>query len=347
MHMDLDRLRQCTDRLNASKPLTGVITVHVDGTLVFGRADGFADRCSLQPNKLDTRFQVASGCKIFTSVAVSRLIQRGAFSYDTPLRQCLDLELPECHPGVTPHHLLTHTAGIPDYFDEEGGQDFEELWQTRPMYTMRSPSDFVPLFRDQPMKFDPGDRFSYNGAAFILLGLIVEQHSGVSFPRYVESDLFARCGMNDSGYFFLDRLPERTASSYIRDEDSDHWRSNIYAVPIVGGPDGGAFLTAPDMARFWDHLYTYQLLDESITRAMLRPHVAVPGGRPNTSYGYGVWMTQDSQGAPIHYVEGWDPGVAFLSASFPGRRAALTIACNSNYSAWRIFDELSPIIEKV
>lgn len=195
------------------------------------------------------------------------------------------------------------------------------------------------------LEYAPGDRFSYNGAAFILLGLIVEQHSGMSFPRYVETELFARCGMADSGYFFLDRLPERTASAYIWDEDSGSWRSNIYAVPIVGGPDGGAFVTAPDMARFWDHLHAHQLLDESTTSTLLRERVAVPGDRPNTSYGYGVWITQDSQGTPIPYVEGWDPGVAFLSASFPGRKAVLTIACNTNYSVWRIFDELLPIIE--
>ena len=61
------------------------------------------------------------------------------------------------------------------------------------------------------MRFAPGERFSYNNAGFILLGLIVEQLSGMEFPRYVESHVLTRGGMSDSGYFFLDRLPERTA----------------------------------------------------------------------------------------------------------------------------------------
>ena len=50
------------------------------------------------------------------------------------------------------HHLLSHTSGIPDYFDEEVMDDYEALWAERPMYNIRAPKDFLPLFQDAPMK---------------------------------------------------------------------------------------------------------------------------------------------------------------------------------------------------
>ncbi len=45
------------------------------------------------------------------------------------------------------------------------------------------------------MEFYPGERFSYNNAGFILLGLVVEQITGMEFTDYVEKNIFQRCGM--------------------------------------------------------------------------------------------------------------------------------------------------------
>ncbi len=347
MSPDTELVQHALDRLHREDPLSGVVTIHVAGQRAIGRADGYANRADSLPNALKTRFQIASGCKIFTSVAICQLVARGAFAFDTPLRECLDIDFPHFDPRVTVHHLLTHTSGIPDYFDEQGGQDYEEVWRHRPMYAMRGPRDFLTLFQGGAMQFEPGAKFSYNDAAFIVLGLIVEQHAKEAFPAYVKSSVFTPCGMTDSGYFRLDCLPERTASAYIQDEPDGPWRSNIYSVPIVGGPDGGAFVTAPDMARFWQCLHTHRLLPRLTTETMLAAHAAARGHRTPTHYGYGVWITEDPVGTPVYYVEGWDPGVAFLSASYPARELVLTIACNLNRSAWRVFDAIAPIVEAI
>ena len=93
----------------------------------------------------------------------------------------------------------------------------------------------------------------------MLLGLIVEQITGTPFAEYIGEHIFRPAGMHDSGYFASDQLPPRTAQSYIQNADGT-WRSNIYAVPIVGGPDGGAYTTAADMAHFWQALLTHKLL---------------------------------------------------------------------------------------
>ena len=129
--------------------------------------------------------------------------------------------------------------------------DFEELWEMLPMYKIKEGKNFLPLFQNENMKFAPGERFSYNNAGFILLGLIVEKISGVKFTEYIEKNVFEPCNMSDSGYFSMDNLPERTALGYVFDEVRGSYKTNIYSLPIVGGADGGAFTTAEDMVKFW------------------------------------------------------------------------------------------------
>jgi len=269
---------------NVILPFSGAIFVR-DKEEIFEQGYGFANRSERIPNNSNTRFGIASGCKIFTSVAICQLVQDGVLSFDSYLKDCVDYYFPHFAPEITIHHLLTHSAGIPDYFDEEIIGDFEELWKNNSMYSMESPKDFLPLFQNGPMKFSPGERFAYNNAGFILLGLVVEQITGMEFSEYVDKNIFQRSGMLDSGYFRLDQLPERTAIGYI---DLDQtWRTNIYSLPIKGGPDGGAFTTIHDLGRFWDALFSYQLLSQEYTEILLTPHIQEDG---QTYYGYGVWI---------------------------------------------------------
>lgn len=283
---------------------------------------GLANRSEVIPNTTRTRFGIASGCKIFTAVAICQLVQRGSLTFDTLLSE-LEIGQHTFDSGVTVHHLLTHTSGIPDYFDEELMSDFEELWKTTPMYSLTSPQHFLPLFQHNPMKYKPGARFSYNNAGFIVLGLIVEKLTGMSFTDYVEQHIFQPCGMKDSGYFRMDRLPERTAIGYIGN-DAD-WRTNIYSLPIVGGPDGGAYTTVHDLAAFWHALLDNRLLSESLTDTLLFPHVQDSG---ELHYGYGVWMIRREDETFKYFVMGYDPGVIMQSSYYPQLKAEAHILSN-------------------
>jgi CubicO group peptidase (beta-lactamase class C family) len=334
--MNAERLTGAIADLQQDSPFSGVALVEARGETVYAQAFGYANKADGILNAVDTRFQTASGCKIFTAVAICQLVERGAIQFNTPLRDCLDVDFPAYDPQITIAHLLTHTAGVPDYFDEEFMDDYAALWIDRPMYTIRSPKDFLPMFQNEPMKFPCGERFSYNNAGFIILGLIVEQQAQMDFTTYVQQHIFDAAGMSDSGYFALDQLPARTANAYIRQDDGS-WKTNIYAVPIIGGPDGGAFTTAPDMSRFWKALVNHQLLTEATTRQMLTAHVAATSEGDNIAYGYGVWMTQFADEWAYH-VEGGDPGVRLMSRHFPERDVVITTIGNTDYGMGKVYD---------
>jgi len=343
MTLDRQALTDAIARQHEREPFSGVVSVRERGEVVVEQGFGLAHRAERIPNTPATRFGIASGTKTLTSIAVAQLVEQGRLAFDTRLAACLDVPLPGFDPGVTLHHLLTHSAGIPDYFDEAVMDDYEALWRERPMYAFRTPSDFLPLFAHLPMKAAPGTAWAYNNAGYVLLGLVVERAAGMPFTAYVERHVLQACGMASSGFFHLDRLPGGTARGYLPTDDGT-WRTNVYAVPIVGGADGGAFTTAGDLAALWDALLGGRLVGEATLSRMLTPHWRTDPERDDGHYGYGLWIRQ-GDGRPVSFaMEGEDPGVAFSSTYFPGSGVLCSLFGNTVDASWDMLGAIAPIL---
>lgn len=246
----------------------------------------------------------------------------GVIGFDTTIGYVLKTDLKRIDPRITVRQLLNHTSGIPDYFDESVMSDYEELWRELPNYRIRSSSDLIPLFIDKPMMYKPGERFQYNNTGYVVLGLIIEKLTGKPFDEYLQQRIFNPCGMSDTGYFELDRLPARCAYSYIYDEDGKTYRTNIFSVDAKGSGAGGAFMTAPDVELFWTALAAGRLVCEDLLREMFSPQVG------DGIYGYGVWLI-DGRNGRIPSFQGFDPGVSFISSYDPEVQTIITILSNT------------------
>jgi len=324
---------------------SGVVSLSPVGAGVsLDLAFGFADRANRIPNNVETRFAMASGCKIFTAVAVGLLIDEGKLTFDAVLADCVRTRGFHFGDQVTIRQLLNHTSGVPDYFseeDEEGG-GFADLWHDRPCYLMRSVNDFLPLFESGAMKAKPGSGFLYCNSGFILLGLVVEQLTGRDFRDFVAERIFRPCGITRSGYFAMDALPENTALGYIV-KASGEWHTNIFSVPAVGGADGGAFTTAGDMRRFWTALLAGRILSRKTLDTFLAPAVPVTERGGTWHYGCGLWLRQE-RGHWIALVEGSDPGASMESEARPDDGLIATILSNTADGAWALRRALTDMI---
>ncbi|MGM7701576.1 serine hydrolase domain-containing protein [Pseudalkalibacillus sp. Hm43] len=312
------------DEIIEEHSFSGVVHIKKEGETVLQKTSGLYNRSESLPVQSDTRFAIASGCKLFTAIAICQLVEKELLTFDTRLTDCLDIAFPNFSRELTIHHLLTHSSGIPDYFDESVMDDYEDLWKTIPMYQVRKLEDFLPLFQQKEQMFKPGERFHYNNAGYIVLGLVVEQLTGMDFTDYVEENIFKRCDMTNSGYFSLDRLPRNTAIGYI-DEDDGSYRTNTFTMPLKGGSDGGAYVTSADMIKLWEGLLADKLLSESMTKTLLSRHMKA---REDAYYGYGVWLNMKDGQLLKYHVMGYDPGVSFHSAVYP--EFGLIIAIPSN-----------------
>ena len=96
---------------------SGSVLVSKDGETVFGKGYGFANAEHQVPNTTQTKFRLGSITKQFTAMAILILQERGKLKVEDPVGKYID-DAPKAWEGVTIHHLLTHTAGVPSYTDD-------------------------------------------------------------------------------------------------------------------------------------------------------------------------------------------------------------------------------------
>jgi len=342
--MDLSNspTEQFTDALDASivaHAFSGVVSIRQHGRLMFERAAGYADRSNRIANTCETRFGIASGTKFLTALAIGKLIAERKLYLSTTLQDCLVLDFPQQYvPGITIQHLLTHTSGIPDYYDEEKVTDFDNFFVSRPWYELKGPRDYLAIFPDEPMKFSPGSRFSYSNGGYILLGVVIEQVTGRPYQDYVDQAIFRALGMKRSGFFAFNRLPEGTAFGYI--EGADGWRTNIYNLPIVGASDGGVYTTADDLATLWKAFWANEIVPQNLVELYATPYVKAESEGEGIYYGHGLWLDLGTAGRPEVYIMGGDAGISFRSSVHRESDLHVTVLSNTSNGAWPVLRDI-------
>ncbi|HWQ22173.1 MAG TPA: serine hydrolase domain-containing protein [Clostridia bacterium] len=318
---------------------SGAVSITQADKTIFQEAFGYADLSNRLSNRVDTRFPTASAGKGFVAVGILQLIEHGGLFLDSRIGDILRFDLKEIDPHITIRQLLTHMSGIPDYFDESTMTDYGELWNEFPNYRVRTSMDLLPLFIDKPMAYPAGARFRYNNAGFVVLGLVIESITGQKFDAYLHDHVFAPTGMNDTGYFELDRVPERCANAYVYDESRKEYYTNIYSVDAKGTGAGGAFTTILDMEHFWRSLLGGGLLSEAMTLEMTSPQIPEDCFEEG-SYGYGIWIDREDGRSSVLYLEGCDPGVSFRSSFDKERDLLITLVSNFGSDVWKLHEKI-------
>ncbi|MBI2760694.1 MAG: beta-lactamase family protein [Chloroflexi bacterium] len=309
------------DRLAAAVAFSGTVLVANDGVPLFEGAYGVADRETGAANTLDTLFNIGSINKSFTAVAVAQLAQQGLLSFDDPLSRHLPGYRRDVADRVTLHHLLTHTSGMGDIF----GRRFEAVRDQ-----LRTVQDYRALVQDQPLQFEPGSRWSYSNAGFVVLGAVIETVSGEDYYDYVLGHIFAPAGMGRSDSYPRDAAVPDRAIGYTHDGPdglSLDTQPNSFALPYRGNPSGGGYTTAPDLLRFDRALRGHLLLSPEYTDIITTDKVSTALGSGNRyAYGFG---DDRVNGARIVWHNGGAPGVsAWLDMYFD---LGYTAAILSNY----------------
>ena len=313
----------------------GNIYIIKDNEILYENVTGFADLANEVQNSLETKFASASAGKVFVAVAILQLIEQGKMQFEDTLGTLLDMNLGQIDKDVTVRQLLTHTSGVPDYFDESVMEEYEELWIDYPNYKIRRNNDLFPLFINKPMMYSKGEKFQYNNSGYVLLASIIEKVTGMYFDEYLQKNVFDVCDMTSTGYYELDRLPAKCASNYIWCEDTKSYRTNIFSVDVKGTGAGGAFITVKDIASFWNGLISGKLLSKEMVEQMLTKQSGDGSDEEEGYYGYGVWIIENENGMDIPYFQGCDPGVSFISEYNPNNNMISVFVSNYCDNVWK------------
>jgi CubicO group peptidase (beta-lactamase class C family) len=314
------------------KDFNGVISIRKDNKVILQNSYGYSDINNKIPNEMDTKFATASAGKVFVAVGILQLIEAGKLDFNDNIGNILDFDLKSIDKNITVRQLLNHTSGIPDYFDESIMNEYAELWQDFPNYKIRKSIDLLPLFINKPMMYNAGEKFQYNNTGFVVLGLIIEKITGILFDDYLVKNIFQPCGMFNTGYYELDRLPAKCANSYIYDEKRKEYYTNIYSVDVKGTGAGGAFTTAIDVEYFWDNLFGEKLLSKNLLNEML----SLQNKDDENYYGYGIWLEKTKEEILEPWFQGSDPGVSFMSSYNRNNKLNITIISNTGNNVWEM-----------
>ncbi len=229
--------------LVAADKFSGVVLVAKDDKPVFSRAYGFANKENKTPNNPETIFNLGSINKIFTRIAIGQLVALGKISFDDKLGKYLpDYANKDAREKVTIRHLVTMKSGVGDFFGER--------YLAMPKEKLRKNSDFIPLFADQPLAFEPGSSEQYSNGGYILLGAIIEKVTGKSYYDYVRENVFKPAGMTNTESFENDKMPANTANGYTRRNPKNELLNNIFTRPFRGSAAGGGYSNAADLFKF-------------------------------------------------------------------------------------------------
>lgn len=347
-----EQLHELLARRSAEEAFSGAVLVQRQDRLFFEGAYGYANRSWKIGNRVDTRFRIASVSKMFTAVAVLRLIDEGELDLDTSVVECLGLGQTAIPREATIYHMLTMTSGIADWFDESGDweKDWAALCRQHPIYLFRRNRDYLPLFIHAPPLAPVGEEYRYNGAGYILLGLVIERLSGLSYFDYVRRHIFTKAQMTRSDFLALDDVAPEIAEGYVpvanRDAEIIDWKRNIYSTTPEAAADGGATSTAGDLVRFLKALRNGHLLSLEMTEAILRPQVLQHEERYRGytwKYGYGNSFMLDQDERVVRWGHtGEEDGISCRLYHYPGIGVDMVILGNQSWCAgglgWEIHD---------
>ena len=258
--------------------------VYKDGEVLYRKAFGMANLELGIPMTPDNVFEIGSITKQFTAVSILLLMEKGKLGLEDEITKYLP-EYPTHGKTITVHHLLNHTSGIKSYTNMKS---FMALARQD-----MSPTEIIDHFKNEPMEFDPGEKWNYNNSGYIILGHIIEKISGKPYAEFITENIFQPLKMENSYYGSQSKLIKNRASGYSPTEDG--FKNADYLSLTLPYAAGSLMSTVDDMVKWHEAIHDNTLITAE-SKALAFTNTALNNGEP-TNYGYG-WQVNAIHGTP-------------------------------------------------
>lgn len=305
----------------------GVVLVIKGDKVVFQKAYGWANVEQRVPNRMDTRFAVASITKQFTAAAILQLRDSGRLRLEDSICQYFE-GCPDAWKPVTLKTLLNHTSGVPDY------EEPLELFSAEYTSFISRPDNIDRILKDavgKPLDFEPGSKWHYSNTGYILLSRVISKVSGETYERYIEDQILAPAGMSMSS--IDDGLYVPGAAQGYHGRDGVPLNTILAGMPFqelplmprgpgdLSGDHGDASLwtTAGDLAKWVRALEAGEVVGPASLREMK------DGGQ--FGYGYGLESIEASGRRRIRHTGGVN-GFVSVVQWYPDQDITLVVLSN-------------------
>lgn len=273
------------------------ILVAKNGEVFYKKAFGSADLELNVPMQPDMIFRIGSITKQYTAIAILQLVEQGKVSLQDSIQKFIN-DFPCKGHTITIENLLTHSSGIIDYQALDTKEANEKFYYRKDF----EPKQVIDFFKNEPLGFIPGSKFSYSNSNYFLLGYIIEIISGKSYRDYLRQNIFDPAGLSNTYYGdYKEIIPNRVngyTGNHGKYENADYVSMSIpYAA-------GAIMSNVEDMFKWHQALYSYKLIKKETLDKALTPFKLTDNSF--SEYGYGWFIKTNDGSKSIEHSGGID-----------------------------------------
>jgi CubicO group peptidase (beta-lactamase class C family) len=320
---DATRMDQIVQSYVADHKFMGTALVARGDQVLFTKAYGSANLEWDIPNTPNTKFRIGSVTKQFTVASILLLEERGKLSVNDPVKKFMP-DAPAAWDKVTIFHLLTHTSGVADF------THFPDYPKIEPFAT--TPAKLLALFRDKPLDFEPGEKWSYDNSGYVLLTYLIEKITGESYEKVVRENIFTPLGMKDTGYDSNSAIIPHRASGYSQGPNGIENAGFIHMTVPQGA--GALYSTTEDLLKWEQALFGGKVLKTASLDKMTTPF--------KENYAFGLMVETVSGHKKISHgggIEGFNTDLTY----YPDDKLTVVVLANLNGPAGDIAGKLAAV----
>jgi CubicO group peptidase (beta-lactamase class C family) len=252
------------------KKFNGSVLIAQRGTVLVNKGYGMADFEHHIPCTPTTKFRLGSITKQFTAMAIMILQEQGRLNVSDPIFKYIPLAEFPLGDKVTIYHCLTNTPGLQDYLN----CPTSNFSKTKEALKFHTASEIIASFKDAPLEFEPGSQYKYCNSGWVLLTTIIERVSGTSYEAFLQRNIFAPLGMNNSCIDSQQKEIDGRAHGYTR-KASDKEDGIVPAdfVDMSCAQGAGILLSTVEDMYVWDRaLYADRLVQKVAIETLFTPN---------------------------------------------------------------------------
>ncbi len=302
--------------LHQGASFSGAVLVAENGKVVYKKALGITNLTTQEPLKTTAAFNLASVSKQFMAMMVMMLKEKGKLQFDDKVQKHLP-DFP--YSNISIRHLLTHTSGLPEYFDLA-------LKHNNTLDTLTNDKLLQLLKIHQPkVEFEPGEKWQYNNTGYVILASVIEKTAGMPIEDFFKQQIAKPLAMNDT-YIYCLRMKESPTNrvyGYQRKNGRNLPNDLIRLDGVVG--DGNVYSSVDDLLKWDQALYTQKWVSVATWQEAITP-VKLNDGK---TYNYGFAWFIENGGKLLSHTGSW---VGFFNEIIRNVEKKQTIIILSNSS---------------
>ena len=343
----LDDLHDVLAQARESSGLPAVAAgVTKNGRLVACGAVGLRRIDASIPVQAGDKFPIGSCTKAMTATLVAMFIEEGKLNWDSTLTDLFPQESGQIHPScrnITVEMMLQHRSGLDTHHFVE---TFPGVKASIQQLRLRTVGELVT----HPPMSEPGAKFLYTGAGYVILASALEQITGRSWEELLSNRLFEPLGMTTAGFGMATRWDraDQPLGHILRSDGSDQYVIGHGSLAPVHGPAGTVYCSISDYLKFADNHASSGDRGARLLKRDTYTKLHQPGAGQSYAMGWGVGHGDWAKGPVLtHTGITYNQGYSYSVSVAPGLGVSIATAATAYTADGRVFKPLGRVINQL